>query len=255
MRSRVRAGLSFANVTALAALVLAMAGGAYAVTGAGTAATLHGCVSRRTGALRIIGSGRPCHRRRRQHGRVIDPGEYAIAFNVQGPPGVPGTPGPAGPAGTPGAAGAPGTVDTSQFFTKAQADARYLGIGAVTYGQAAMTGSGDVVASWPALGFAIVTAGPTSVGNIALAVTDTGSQNINGTAMVHNGNPNNTISAFPFGLNPGQTSSPAFSTGGPFIDFAVVPSGSDPALAADVRCLNITSGGVTRVHCWTLRSG
>jgi hypothetical protein len=72
--------------------------------------------------------------------------------------------------------------------------------------------------------------------------------------MVHNGPPSNTISAFPFGLSPGQTTPNAFSTSGPFVNFSIVRSSADPALAADVQCLNVVSSGVTRAHCWVLRS-
>ena len=230
MRSRVRAGLSFANVTALIALVLAMGAGASALTAPSVPKTLHGCVGRRTGALRIVAAGASCHRLRRRAGRVIDRGEYAIAFNAQGPAGPAGMPGAAGApgtAGTPGTPGAPGVVDTSQFFTKTQADARYLGIGAVTYGQGATNANGNVVASWPQLGFQIVTVGPTVSGTIALGVIDSGTQNINGAAMVSSGPSGATISTTQFGLDPTVNPvSGAFTTDGPFIDFAIVASGS-----------------------------
>ena len=243
MRRRLRASLTFANVTALAALVFAMAGGAYALSIPDSSGVLHGCVSKRTGALRVVAGSTSCHRPKRSHGRVTDRGEFAIAWNQQGARGLQ------------GAQGQPGVVDTSQFYSKTDSDTRFQRAGLITYGNANNALDGQVVVSWPQLGFEIVTAGPTSVGNIALNVKNIGTQNINGEAMIHNGTPNNTISAFAFGLTPGQTTATAFSTAGPFVDFSVVTSSTDPAYAANVRCLNVTSGGVTRAHCWLMRSG
>ncbi len=246
MRKRLRGSLTFANVTALTALVFAMAGGAYALSIPDASGVLHGCVSKRTGALRVVKSSTSCHRLKRSHGRVTDRGEFAIAWNQQGARGL---------QGQQGAQGQPGVVDASQYYSKTDSDSRFQHAGLITYGSANNALDGQVVVAWPQLGFEIVTAGPTSVGNIALNVKNIGTQNINGEAMVHNGSPTNTISAFPFGLIPGQTTPTPFSTGGLFVDFSVVTSSTDPAFAANVRCLNVTSGGVTRAHCWLMRSG
>ncbi len=84
-----RPSLSFANLTSLLALVVALGGGAYAVTSASTehgkvAAVLIGCVDKHTGDLRIV--KRKCAR-----------GERKLSWNKRGP---------VGPAGAAGASGA-----------------------------------------------------------------------------------------------------------------------------------------------------
>lgn len=199
---KLRAGLTFANVTALSALVFAMAGSSYALSMPHPDGVLHGCVSNRTQALRVVGSSASCHRVKRRHGHVIDRGEFPIAWSQRGPRGPQG---PTGAAGTAGRTGPTGTVDTSQFDTRAAADQRYERATRITYGSADSSANGQLLVAWPQLGFEITTAGPASLGNIALNVTNIGTQNINGEAMIHNGPPANTISAFPFGLSPGAT--------------------------------------------------
>lgn len=257
MLKRMQSRVTFSNVTALVALVFAMAGSAYALSVRNSPGVLHGCVSNRTGALRVVQTSGSCHHAKRRGGRLINPGESPIAWNQQGPrglQGLPGVPGQPGAQGLPGVQGPPGAVDSSQYYTKVQSDARYQQAGQLSYGNADNAVDGQVIVAWPELGFEITTAGPTSVGDIALNVVDIGVQNINGEAMVHNGSPSNTISAFPFGLSPGQTTATPFSTAGPFVNFSIVRSSTDPTVAADVQCLNVTSGGVTRAHCWVLRS-
>jgi hypothetical protein len=80
-------------------------------------------------------------------------------------------------------------------------------------------------------------------------VTNIGTQNINGFDYIYN-----PAIQTAFGLNPGQTSGPVTTTG-PFIDWSIVgPSGANPAHVANVRCMNQTSGGVTRAQCFVTRS-
>lgn len=87
------------TIVAYLALFVALGGGAYAVSSKPTTSTISGCYSKRTGALRIAVHGR-CHK-----------GELSVSWNKRGPTG------PSGPAGT---------VNVSSFYTKEQADARYL---------------------------------------------------------------------------------------------------------------------------------
>jgi hypothetical protein len=123
MSSGVRSRLTFANVTSVTALVFAMGGGAYALSGIPDhSGVFHGCVNNRTGALRVVKSVTSCrHRRVIRHAgkRRVIPGELAIAWNqtgvqgvrgLQGPPGQKGDGGSAGTPGAPGAAGAAGTA-------------------------------------------------------------------------------------------------------------------------------------------------
>lgn len=110
--SRPRVRLTYANVVATGALVLAASGAALAA-GSRSAPTIHGCTSR-NGALRIVSGRARCHRP-----------ETAIAWSRIGPPGPQGAtgfPGPAGstgpigPTGAPGAAGANGTDGTARAY-------------------------------------------------------------------------------------------------------------------------------------------
>src|ERR1700744_432216 len=117
MAGWMRGRLTFSNVVASIALVLAMGGGAYAATGGiGSRGLIHGCYAKSDGALRLVAAGARCGRHQR-----------AIAFDRIGPRGA------AGPRGATGPPGATGTVDTSAFYTKTQSDRRYAqGEGAVT---------------------------------------------------------------------------------------------------------------------------
>jgi hypothetical protein len=97
--------LTYANVVATLALFFALGGGSFAAvnsfTGGGT--QLRGCVSKRSGTLRLLAVRRSCRA-----------GEQLIAWSVQGPRGATGAAGnagaagPAGPAGPVGASGAVG---------------------------------------------------------------------------------------------------------------------------------------------------
>jgi hypothetical protein len=95
---RIAKHLSYANVAATLALVLAMSGGAVAATGGFTSAgKLQACVNQE-GGLKLVKSGKRCKK-----------GQSSISWNEVGPRGPAGSQGPAGSAGaagTPGAAAA-----------------------------------------------------------------------------------------------------------------------------------------------------
>jgi hypothetical protein len=115
MLRAVRSHLTYANMMATGAMFVALGGGAYALDGpAGNSGVFHGCVNNRTGVLRVVKGANSCAK---AHGRGKhrDPGETAISWSQQGPPGQPGlqglqgTPGQKGDLGTPGQKGDPGT--------------------------------------------------------------------------------------------------------------------------------------------------
>ena len=108
---RFRRHVTYANVIATLALFLALGGGAYALSGAPDGnGVFHGCVNSHSGALRVVARARLCHRAVRRGSRVIVPGEFAIAWNEQGPRGLNGLPGQNGQNGTPGQNGADGSA-------------------------------------------------------------------------------------------------------------------------------------------------
>lgn len=91
MRSGVAVGVVGSMSLVVAGLGVAVAAGA---TG-----TIHGCVAKSGGALRIVHSAKNCRA-----------SENPLSFNAQGPQGLPGPAGPAGaqgPAGPAGAAASP----------------------------------------------------------------------------------------------------------------------------------------------------
>jgi hypothetical protein len=105
---RVRGRISYANVAATMALVLAMSGGAVAATGGfSSGGTLHACVTEE-GAIRLLKGGRHCKK-----------GQTPIAWNQSGPAGPrgasgsAGAQGAAGPEGPKGKQGDPGTEGES----------------------------------------------------------------------------------------------------------------------------------------------
>jgi hypothetical protein len=108
----IRSRLTYANVMATGAMFVALGGSAYALNGGpDNSGVFHGCVSNRTGALRVVKSANSCAKAHGR-GRHRDPGETAISWSQQGPPGQPGlqgTPGQKGDPGTPGQPGDPGT--------------------------------------------------------------------------------------------------------------------------------------------------
>lgn len=130
-----------ATVVAYLALFIALGGSAYAVSG-GSTGKIRACVSR-SGVLRVL------------RGAHCSKGQKLLVWNqqgIQGPQGGSGAQGPPGPQGTQGSQGTSGsagpqgvtgprgttgprgvtgptgptgTVNTSQFYTKTQSDARY----------------------------------------------------------------------------------------------------------------------------------
>lgn len=99
----IRRRLSYANIAATLALILATSGGAIAATGGfASGGKLQACVSEE-GAIRLLRSGKHCRH-----------GEKTIAWSEAGPtgpagvPGAPGTPGAAGAKGEEGRKGADG---------------------------------------------------------------------------------------------------------------------------------------------------
>jgi hypothetical protein len=111
----VRSHLTYANMMATGAMFVALGGSAYALNGgADNSSVFHGCVSNRTGTLRVVKSANSCAK---AHGRGThrQPGETAISWSQQGPPGLQGT---QGDPGTPGQKGDPGTPgqDATHLF-------------------------------------------------------------------------------------------------------------------------------------------
>jgi hypothetical protein len=100
MRSRLRDGISFANVTALLALVLALSGGAYAATATLSAKgkSVKACAARHGGALRLKGSHKCRH------------GERKLTWSKTGPQGLQGLPGAKGNTGPRGLQGPKGST-------------------------------------------------------------------------------------------------------------------------------------------------
>jgi hypothetical protein len=118
-----------ATVVAYLALFFCLSGTAWAVTDSGGARTtiITACVAKQSGAVRIVHAGDRCGRAARK-----------LVWNqrgVTGPTGAPGTNGPRGPQGPAGA------VDTSHFYTKQQADARYLSANGTAADAAQLGGS------------------------------------------------------------------------------------------------------------------
>ena len=116
--TELRSHLTYANVMATGAMFLALGGGAYALSAAPDGSgVFHGCVSKKTGVLRVAASGRSCRGARKRHGRVVDPGEFAIAWNEHGQPGPQGIQGVQGVQGDPGRSGATNVVARTAFAT------------------------------------------------------------------------------------------------------------------------------------------
>jgi hypothetical protein len=202
MFSRVRSRLTFANVTSVTALVLAMSGGAYALSGIPDhSGVFHGCVNATTGVLRMVKSARSCrHRRVIRHGgkRIVIPGELAIAWDQTGPrgpqgaPGLQGSPGTNGTNGTNGINGATNvivsTVAVSNVVTgnSAEKDVVCNPGERATGGGAAFNGIGpatDINASFPTHGTNAASAGQTPDGWDS-SITNTTKSTLNATFYV-----------------------------------------------------------------------
>ena len=102
MLDGIRARLSYANVMSTVAVFLAVGGGAYAVSGIpDPGGVFHGCVSNKTGVLRVVRSANSCHKATGR-GSHRNPGEFAVSWNQrgqagpQGPTGLQGSQGPSG---------------------------------------------------------------------------------------------------------------------------------------------------------------
>jgi hypothetical protein len=99
---RIRRHVSYANVAATLALVLAMSGAGYAASGGFTSGgKLQACVNSE-GRLRLMKPGKRCGK-----------GQQPVAWNQQGPPGQPGAKGASGSAGATGATGPMGLPGAS----------------------------------------------------------------------------------------------------------------------------------------------
>lgn len=96
-KGHLRSHLTYANVMATGAIFIALGGGAYAVTSGipDHHGVFHGCVNKRTGALRLVSSASSCRKGSRKR-----PAEFAVSWNQQGQPGTPGSPGAPGTPAT-----------------------------------------------------------------------------------------------------------------------------------------------------------
>ena len=117
---RIAEHLSYANVAATLALVLAMSGGAVAATGGFTGGgKLEACVSQE-GGLKLLKPGKKCKK-----------GQSSISWNEIGPRGPAGVQGPAGAAGAVGAAGAP-AASTVTLWAEVDASGHLVASSGVT---------------------------------------------------------------------------------------------------------------------------
>lgn len=117
----IRQHLTYTNAAAVLAVFLAAGGAAWAVTSTG--ATIHACVKRHGGALRIA---RHCSRR-----------ERALNWNQIGPPGAKGAKGATGPRGPTGKTvlqGPTGPVGPSDVYAGGEATGTLAG-GYTAYGK------------------------------------------------------------------------------------------------------------------------
>jgi hypothetical protein len=106
MLRRIRTRLSYANVMATIAVMMALGGTSYAATRGipDSSGVFHGCVSKKTGALRVVTSNSPCKSGRK--------GEFAVSWNQKGQTG------PAGSGGSGGSASGPAGGDLTGTYPK-----------------------------------------------------------------------------------------------------------------------------------------
>jgi hypothetical protein len=98
----IRARLSYANVVASIALVIALGGSAYAATGGpfvGSNGAVNGCVPKSGGTFKVLKPFKKCPKH-----------TVALSFNVNGQAGAAGKNGATGPTGSAGAPGSTGAV-------------------------------------------------------------------------------------------------------------------------------------------------
>jgi hypothetical protein len=105
-----------AMVVAIIALIVALGGGAYAALSRipDSSGVFHGCVNKQNGGLRVVRSSLSCRGTKKRHGRIVFPGEFAIAWNQQGRSGANGT------NGTDGTARAYGRVSAGAALTRSK---------------------------------------------------------------------------------------------------------------------------------------
>jgi hypothetical protein len=113
MLSGLHSRLTYANVMATVAVFLALGGGAYALSGIpDRGGVFHGCVSNRTGVLRVAKSASSCQKAKAR-GKHKTPGESAITWNQKGQLGANGKDGTNGTNGKDGSNGLNGTNGTN----------------------------------------------------------------------------------------------------------------------------------------------
>jgi hypothetical protein len=100
--------MRWVQALAVTAAFAALGMGAYALSAIPDAdGVFHGCVNRKSGALRVVGGG-ACRTLVKRHGKVVFAGERAISWNQRGPAGPQGVVGATGAAGATGSTGAVG---------------------------------------------------------------------------------------------------------------------------------------------------
>ena len=109
MLSKLRVHATYGNVVATIALFAALGGGAYAATTfIGADGRIKGCVSKKSGALRVVEPGKKCSKKTK-----------ALVWSKRGPQGAAGAQGDTGPqgaTGAPGAQGTPGEPGTARAY-------------------------------------------------------------------------------------------------------------------------------------------
>jgi hypothetical protein len=124
---RIRRHVSYANVAATLALVLAMSGGAVAATGGfSSGGTLKACANEE-GVIRLLKPGKKCKQ-----------GQKSVSWNQTGPAGasgakgVSGAPGANGASGAAGSPGAPGLPASAEWASLSKEGAILTGRGAIS---------------------------------------------------------------------------------------------------------------------------
>lgn len=109
---RIARHITYANVAATLAVVLALCGGALAATGGfASSGALRACANGE-GALKLLKPGKQCKK-----------GQSLVRWNQAGPTGPKGATGAQGPAGAPGAAGSAGAAGAPAVTLWAEVDA------------------------------------------------------------------------------------------------------------------------------------
>lgn len=136
---RIRKHISYANVAATLALVLAMSGGAVAASGGfSSGGTLRACANEE-GVIRLLKAGKHCQK-----------GQKSVSWNQAGPAGAKGATGASGATGAPGAAGSAGTPGTPGAAAPGTTEwAKVAASGAIIAGRgvtnATVSGTTDIV--------------------------------------------------------------------------------------------------------------